>query len=318
MLLHELSHSVVAIRNGLKIKGIILFIFGGVAQIRGEPNNAWTEFKIAFAGPLCSFTLGIFFFIVERLCSFLHFHPAVTLVLSYLALINIILAVFNLVPGFPLDGGRLLRAFFWMRTQDFYHATRIATRSGKVVAFLLICFGAIQIVAGNVTGGIWFILIGLFLQFAAQGSYQQILIRENLRGFTIKDAMRSPVVAVTQDLLLDQLVTHYFLPYKYESFPVLSAGNVTGLISIGEVERIPKNRWPTTRVVDVMTTLAPNLILDPAEDAVDVFNKMAEAGREKLPVVKDGALVGIVTRKNILHLKKIKSWLSQHKQQQGQ
>jgi Zn-dependent protease len=307
VLLHELSHSLVAIRNGMKIKEITLFIFGGVARIIGEPQNAWTEFKIALAGPICSFFLGIFFFLSEKLLNFLGMHPAVILVLSYLALINMILAAFNLVPGFPLDGGRLLRAFFWMRTKDFSFATRIATKSGKTVAFIMIAFGAFQIITGSVVGGIWFILIGLFLQFAAQGGTQQMLLRENLKGITVREAMKSPAIAVDGDLELDQFVEQYFLPYQYQDFPVVVDSKVVGMINSSRVERIAKNRWTVTRVSEIMTSLNANLILDPDEDVIDAYNRMTEEQKGKLPVVKDGTLVGIITRKDILRLMKVRS-----------
>jgi Zn-dependent protease len=302
VLLHELSHSLVAIRNGMKIKEITLFIFGGVARIIGEPQNAWTEFKIALAGPICSFFLGIFFFLSEKLLNFLGM-----LVLSYLALINMILAAFNLVPGFPLDGGRLLRAFFWMRTKDFSFATRIATKSGKTVAFIMIAFGAFQIITGSVVGGIWFILIGLFLQFAAQGGTQQMLLRENLKGITVREAMKSPAIAVDGDLELDQFVEQYFLPYQYQDFPVVVDSKVVGMINSSRVERIAKNRWTVTRVSEIMTSLNANLILDPDEDVIDAYNRMTEEQKGKLPVVKDGTLVGIITRKDILRLMKVRS-----------
>jgi len=309
VLLHELSHSIVAIKNGMKIKSITLFIFGGVAHIEGEPNKALIEFKIAIAGPVCSIALGIFFFIIEKIFNLLNFHPAITLVLSYLFLINITLAVFNLIPGFPLDGGRILRAFFWMKTKNFTYATEIATKSGKIVAFLLITFGAIQIISGSLTGGVWFILIGLFLQFAAQGSYQQVVMRENLRGLTIGDVMRSPVVYIDEDFTIDQLVEKYFLSYNYTSFPVLINGGPVGMITLDEIKRIPKDQWPFTRVSDVFVRLPSNLVLKPEDNAFEALNKMSAGKHRKLPVVQDGVLVGIVTYKDLLHFIKLKSYI---------
>ena len=283
VLLHELSHSIVAIKNGMKIKSITLFIFGGVAHIEGEPNKALIEFKIAIADPVCSIALGIFFFIIEK--------------------------IFNLIPGFPLDGGRILRAFFWMKTKNFTYATEIATKSGKIVAFLLITFGAIQIISGSLTGGVWFILIGLFLQFAAQGSYQQVVMRENLRGLTIGDVMRSPVVYIDEDFTIDQLVEKYFLSYNYTSFPVLINGGPVGMITLDEIKRIPKDQWPFTRVSDVFVRLPSNLVLKPEDNAFEALNKMSAGKHRKLPVVQDGVLVGIVTYKDLLHFIKLKSYI---------
>ncbi|MFH0777033.1 MAG: site-2 protease family protein, partial [Candidatus Eisenbacteria bacterium] len=209
VLLHELSHSFVANRLGLGIRGITLFIFGGIAHLGKEPDDPNTEIKVAAAGPACSLVLSALFFVLSMLAA-RRGAGAVHALFLYVAIMNGALVIFNLVPGFPLDGGRLLRAVLWKRSGDVRRATRIASHFGKGFAIVLILVGLYRIFVEKDLGGIWFVLIGMFLQQAAEGSYQQVLVRKALSGLRVSEIMSTEVVSVETSLTLDQLVEAYF------------------------------------------------------------------------------------------------------------
>lgn len=301
VLLHELGHSWVALRTGIPIRSITLFLFGGVAQMSREPPDAETEFKMAIAGPLTSFLLAIVFFAFAQVLS-----PVLGALFGLIAWLNLFLALFNLVPGFPLDGGRVLRAFLWKRRGDLVWATRISSRAGKVVALTLMILGFLRIVTGDL-GGIWFILIGLFLLQAAEAGYRQVLFRTALSGIKVSQIMRPDVVTVSPDVTVDRLVSDYFLKHHYHSFPVLHAEELVGLITLANVRSVPRPEWTRTTVQDAMTPFDEIMILGPAEDAVTALQRMVKDGIGRFPVVERGKLVGILTRRDIVGLLKIKT-----------
>lgn len=219
LLAHELSHSAVAIKNNLPIKGITLFIFGGVAHMSKEPQSAGVEFKMAIAGPLCSFGLSFIFFVLTQLFYNLGFPMAVVVVTDYLSVINLIVGIFNLIPGFPLDGGRILRAALWSIFGDMKRATRIASGLGRLFAYFLMGMGFLYFFYGAILSGMWLIFIGFFLQEAASTSYQQVVMKKSLSGVNVQNIMSRNVVTVPEDLSLSSLVDDYFFKFRFTSFP---------------------------------------------------------------------------------------------------
>jgi len=301
VLLHELGHSWVALRTGIPISSITLFLFGGVAQMSRQPPDAETEFKMAIAGPLTSLGLAVVFLALAQLLP-----SAPKALFTLIGGLNAALALFNLVPGFPLDGGRVLRAFLWKRRGDLVWATRISSRAGKVVAVTIMVLGFLRILLGNLSG-FWFILIGLFLLQAAEAGYRQVLFRTALSGTTVRQIMRPEVVVVSQELPIDQLVNDYFLRHHYTSYPVVDQEKLTGLITLANVKNVPRSDWTNTTVKHAMTPLNEIMTLDPSEDAVTALQRMVKDGIGRFPVVKERKLVGILTRRDIVELLKIKT-----------
>lgn len=308
VLIHELSHSYTANRLGLDIKEITLFIFGGVAQLTKEPEDAKTELKIAIAGPAASLVLAAAFWVAARAVDGL-VSPLVDSILGYLALINLVLLVFNMIPGFPLDGGRVFRAIWWLRTGDLNRATQVASTIGKGFALFLIVTGFMQIFVGNFTGGLWSVLIGVFVQQAAESGYQQVLIRSALEGLKVKDIMSRPVVTVEEGATVTDAVENYFFKYHFASFPVRSNGHVAGLLTLNNVRALEREKWPMTRVAEVMQRLAPEEVLSPETSALDALSRMLGNNAGRFPVVDGGELVGIISRRDIVKMLEFKSEL---------
>ena len=311
VLLHELSHSYVAMASGIEIKGITLFIFGGVARISREPSDARTEFKIAIAGPATSLALALVFWLSSRGVDFLMPGSVISSIFYYLFLINGILVAFNLIPGFPLDGGRLLRAYLWNRTDNLKEATRIASRVGKWFALLLIFTGFANIITGRLLNGIWFVFIGMFLQQAAAESYQVVVLQHSLEGVRVRDLMNSNVMAVDEGLSVAELVESYFFKYRFTSFPVVSGEELRGIITLKVVKKLPREEWAYKQVRDIMSGVSSDAVLHPDESAVDALRKMTTEERGRLPVVEGGRLKGILARNDIMSLFKVKSDLGE-------
>ena len=266
-----------------------------------QPPDAETEFKMAIAGPLTSLGLAVVFLALAQLLP-----SAPKALFTLIGGLNAALALFNLVPGFPLDGGRVLRAFLWKRRGDLVWATRISSRAGKVVAVTIMVLGFLRILLGNLSG-FWFILIGLFLLQAAEAGYRQVLFRTALSGTTVRQIMRPEVVVVSQELPIDQLVNDYFLRHHYTSYPVVDQEKLTGLITLANVKNVPRSDWTNTTVKHAMTPLNEIMTLDPSEDAVTALQRMVKDGIGRFPVVKERKLVGILTRRDIVELLKIKT-----------
>lgn len=309
VLVHELSHSVVARSRGLDISGIRLFIFGRVSEMTQEPESAGDEFKIAVVGPLTSLILAGLFYVITLLPIQQWSLPTFA-ILRYLALLNLALGIFNLVPGFPLDGGRVLRAIIWGRTRDLRKATNAATTVGKGFAFLLIAFGAITAFSGSLLGGIWYIFIGMFLNMAAESGKQQTIMRQALTGVKVKDLMSEDVVHVDPGLSCQALVDDYILKYRFDMFPVMrNDGVLVGLVSLDDVKKLPRDEWSSSPVQQVMEPVREDLILHPEEEAVDCLSRMVTSHEQgRMPVVDDqNDLVGVVTRRDIMNLLRIKT-----------
>ncbi|MBI5345454.1 MAG: site-2 protease family protein, partial [Deltaproteobacteria bacterium] len=308
VLLHELSHSYTANRLGLDIHNITLFIFGGVAELTKEPEDAKAELKIAIAGPLSSGALALIFWGLSKAASGA-VNPAAVAVLSYLAMINTALMLFNMIPGFPLDGGRVLRAIWWGRTGDLNRATQVSSGIGKGFAVVLILSGFLQILTGNAVGGFWSVLIGIFLRQAAESGYKQLVMKRMLEGIKVRDVMSKDVVAMDGALTVTEAIERYFLTYHFASFPVTSGSVVAGLLTLTAVKNIDKGRWGSTAVRDIMHALDPLDVLSPEESALTALMRMTGDSPGRFPVIENGRLVGIITRSDIMKTLELRSAL---------
>lgn len=301
LLMHELSHSIVARRRGIEIEGITLFIFGGVSQTRGEPDSARDEFVIAGVGPLTSLAIGLALGGVAYVLSRLNVTPAVFVVLQYTAMLNVIIAVFNLMPGFPLDGGRLFRAAVWKFTGDLRRATKVASTAGSVFGWLLVGLGLLQAFFGAVVGGLWLVFIGWFLRNAAIMSWRQYLVKQALEGVRADQVMSRDPVGVSPDLPLDELTNDYFLRQKYVVYPVVDGDGrkPLGVIGLSQVRGVPKEEWPARRVRDTMAPLDETNTVESTDDVDHVMDRLRTSSSKRVLVLDDGRLVGIISPADI-------------------
>jgi Zn-dependent protease/predicted transcriptional regulator len=297
VLFHELGHSIVAIRNGIGIVSITLFIFGGLARLKQDPNAAWVEFKVAIAGPMASFFLAGFFYAAAQLEIGGAGGVAVT---TYLALLNMILGTFNLVPAFPLDGGRVLRAVLW-KFAGKMKATRIASGIGTFFAYLLILHGVYGLVRGEGLNGVWSILIGWFLKDASAGAYQQVRLSEMLSGVRVRDLMVPNCVAIPVHISIEEAVQDYFLRYGYGGFPVEDRGSIRGLLTLSDVKRIPRENWSNTSVQAHMSPVDQRTTIAADKDITEALQQMAQSGISRLIVVDTlQNCIGMITHNGIL------------------
>ncbi|MEK6759476.1 MAG: site-2 protease family protein [Deltaproteobacteria bacterium] len=306
VLIHEISHSYTANRLGLDIHEITLFIFGGVAQLTKEPEDPYTELKIAIAGPAASAVLAIFFLAVSRLIPGDSF-PVAKAITSYLTTINVVLLIFNMIPGFPLDGGRVFRALWWARTGDINGATRVASAIGKGFAVFLIALGLLQIFVGNFTGGLWSVLIGIFVQQAAESGYRQVLVKNALNGLKVSDLMSRDVVTINEEIDLADAVEKYFFKYHHSCFPVSSGGRVAGLLTLANIRGIERDLWGETLVRDIMTRIGKDETLSPTDSAIDAMTRLANTEAGRIVVMERGDLAGIISRRDIMKVLELKA-----------
>jgi len=309
---HEFCHSLVARRQGMPMQGITLFIFGGVAEMNDEPPGAREEFLIAVVGPLSSFAVAAVFYGLYRLGTGAGWGVAVTGVLGYLGMINIILAVFNLIPAFPLDGGRILRAALWGWKGNLKRATRIASRIGEGFGILLIVLGVLRVLNGFFIGGMWFFLIGLFIQNAAKMSYRQLLTRRALEGEALQRFMNPDPVTVTPDTRLDRLVEDYVYRYHHKLYPVVEGDRLVGCITTRQVKATSRDRWGDTTVGELAQGCSAENTIRPTADAVDALARMHRNGTGRLMVVEDGRLRGIIALKDLLQFLSMKIELEEN------
>jgi Zn-dependent protease/predicted transcriptional regulator len=303
---HEFSHSVIARRFGLPIRRITLFIFGGVAQMDEEPASPRAEFFMAVAGPLASVALGFFFWLVLLGGRYQGWPVAVTGVFRYLRTINFILAGFNLLPAFPLDGGRLLRAGLWKRKNDIRRATRTASRIGSGFGIGLIVLGFVSIVRGAFIGGMWWILIGMFLRNASRMSYQKLLMTETLKGEPVSRFMNTQVVTVAPQATIEELVEDYVYRHHYKMFPVVSDGALEGCITTRQIKEIPREEWRRHTVSELAGLCDAGNTVASTDDATEALSKMHKNGSSRLMVVDDGKLSGIISLKDLLRFLSLK------------
>jgi Zn-dependent protease/CBS domain-containing protein len=308
VMLHELAHSLVAIRQGIDIPEITLFIFGGVSRLSQEPTDPKTEFKIAVVGPLTSFALAAAFGVLRVFLQ--GFEPSLmVVVIGYLAWINLALGIFNLIPGFPLDGGRLLRAFLWWRTGSLTRATKVASDFGKGFAVAIMILGGLQIFAGALVNGLWFIFIGMFLRGMSVQGYEELVIRKALEGVHVEEVMVREVVSVPPDLTVSQLIHDYFLHYAFRGFPVVENGRVLGVVSVAAVRQLPREVYDNRQVADIMTPLQDDLLIEAQASLADALVKMSRQEQDRLLVLKGEKLAGLVTKTGLLRFVQIKQVL---------
>jgi len=308
LVVHELSHSLVARAKGIKVEGITLFLFGGVARIRSEAKSPGDEFLIAGAGPLASLVIALFFAAVARWGAAIGLLPPWLMVARYLAYLNLVLALFNLLPGFPLDGGRLLRAAAWKRTGDLTRATRLATRSGRLLGWSLVAWGIFEAFQGQVMSGLWLVFIGWYLRNAAATSYQQHVIRDILAGVTAARTMTPAPETVPPDLTLSELMDDVFMRRRFVAFPVSDGRQTLGLVTLHQLREVARERWPVTRVADVMVPVGDACVVSPEESMLTVMDRLQASPARRVLVMRDGVLEGIITASDVAH------WLEKARQ----
>ena len=312
VLLHELGHSYVALRYRIPIERITLFIFGGVAHMRKEAPTPRAEFLIAVAGPIVSFVLGAACFGLTALAELIQSPrdvQGVVMLGALLGMVNLQLGLFNLIPGFPLDGGRVLRAGLWAWGKDFYRATKQAAVVGLGFGVVLGVLG-LAVLVGALMGkldssmasnGSWVVFIGMFLFAAALASRRQAALRQALATVPVRDLMVRTVTSIPAQCSLDEAVTQYFQPYGYGSFPVVDGGQLAGLITVDEIQTVPSAMWPWRQVGQVMRPLSPSLIVGPDVSVIQAMECMAQDGWDQLVVMQDGQIAGLVTQSAIAH-----------------
>ena len=297
VLLHELGHSAVALRYKIPVRSITLFIFGGVAQIGAEPPSAVAEFFVAIAGPIVSLLLAIFFSIVKPLVAGLE--PLWGLA-KYLAYINLTLVLFNLVPGYPLDGGRVFRAIVWAVTRNMRRATLIAANVGRFFGMLFIFVGGLRIFSGNLGDGLWIAFIGWFLDNAANTQLQQTMFKGLLAGHTVSQAMSRQCSTVPADLTLQELVDEQILGRAQRCLIVSDGENPVGLITPHRVKEVPRHEWATTSASQVMLPLGKFKRISPSAELWSALQEMDSDGVNQLPVMTDGQVIGMLSRQDVI------------------
>jgi Zn-dependent protease/CBS domain-containing protein len=297
VLLHELGHVRLALRNDVPVRSVTLFLFGGIAQLGREARSAGAEFRIAIAGPLVSLALAALFgglWLLDRGVDYLA-APSV-----WLARINLALALFNLIPGYPLDGGRVLRAIVWQVTGSEQRANTIAGTAGQVVAFGFISFGVLRILTGDVGGGLWLIFIGWFLQNAVAATRARSALEETLRDVIVQQVMLRDPAVVSPAMSLQQLVDERILSGGGRTFVVASDGRPVGLVTLKDVTAVPKERWQQQELDEVMVPLSQLVVVQPEAPLLTALQAMDDADVAQVPVARDGAVVGILTRDQVL------------------
>ena len=296
VLVHELAHSFTARARGLDARSITLFIFGGVSNLGGEAKQPSTEFLVAIVGPLTSFVLAGLAFAVASVVT----EPRAEVVTSYLAVVNLALGLFNLIPGFPLDGGRVFRAIVWNATGNLRRATGIAANVGKLVAYAFLAWGFVQLLGGSFFSGIWTAAIGWFLHNAAGASLQQVVFETRLREVRAAQVVRPDPASVAPDVSVADLIEDHLLPGNRRVLPVVENERLVGIVTLGDIARVPAPARASTRVGDVMGGRDGVVTIQPATPLHRAAQLLAEHEFEQLPVVADGRLVGVLTRADVL------------------
>ncbi len=326
VLAHELAHSLVARTQGVEVRSITLFLFGGVSNIQRDPESPGAEFLITIVGPLTSFIVGILFILASGLTSSTvqgslqnpgqvigQLSPLTTL-LVWLGPINITVGIFNLIPGFPLDGGRVLRSIIWGVTGNLRRATYLASMVGRGIAWLMIlagismAFGArIPLLGTGLVSGLWLAFIGWFLDNASQQSYRQIVVQDVLEGVTVSRMMRSDTPTASPEITVESLVHDRVMKSDEHAFPVMDGDQLVGIVCLDDVRSVPRSEWESTQVRDIMTPKGKLVVVDTDEDAGDALRKMTEADVRQLPVVHDQRLEGMLRRRDVMRFLQLQS-----------
>jgi Zn-dependent protease/predicted transcriptional regulator len=300
ILVHELSHSYVAKKNGLPIARITLFFFGGVSEMTEEPKDPGLEVRMAAAGPLMSFLIAGVLAVLWYLGESTKASVPVIATLGYAALINAILGAFNLVPAFPLDGGRVFRGSIWKRSGNMIGATRTATRVSEGFSLLMMFGGFVLIIFGDFVDGIWIVVLGWFIRSGAETSLKQTLVGEALGGVSVGDIMTKDVLTVPPDITLQQLVSDYFLVHRHGGYPVVRDGDVLGVITLQCIRAVPKEKRDFVTVREAMVPCEHTVMVDTSASALDAMQNMARNKVGRVLVLDKGRLVGIATREDIV------------------
>ncbi|GBD87501.1 putative zinc metalloprotease Rip3 [bacterium BMS3Abin03] len=299
VLIHELGHSAIAMHYKLKVRRITLFIFGGIAEITEEPKKAIEEFWIAIAGPITSFILALLFYYIAQ--ALINFRPAYAL-FHYLALINFILAVFNLIPGFPLDGGRVFRAIVWGITKNFQQSTKVAAIVGRFFGFFFILIGAFQVMGGNLIDGLWIAFIGWFLESAASSQLQMQELHKLLAGHTVQEAMSTSYGIVPWDLTIRELMDNEILSHGRRFFIVRKEDNTLGgMLTLHSLKDVPRQDWETTKVSKIMIPFDRIKKVNSDYPLLKALTEMDTNGVNQLPVFENDELIGILSRESIIN-----------------
>lgn len=305
VLLHELSHALMARRFGIGMRGITLFIFGGVAEMDDEPPSPRAEFEVAIAGPILSFILGFLFLGVLVFNAVWVVPLEIVALASLLAWMNVTLALFNLIPAFPLDGGRILRAAVWHFKKDLPFATRVTSRIGSGFGIFLIVVG-VFLVVGGAWSGLWYVLIGLFVRHAARMSYRQVLLRRSLQGEVVARFMREDPITVPRILSARELVEHYVYKHHFKMFPVVDEDRLVGCVTTGDVKGLDADEWDSTTVGAIAEGCSPKNSVPPDRDAMEALSLMSREDLSRLLVVEDGRLRGVLNLKDLLDFLSLK------------
>ncbi len=329
VLAHELAHSLVARRRGVPVRNITLFLFGGVSNIERDPDSPKSEFLITIVGPLTSLILGgLLLLLADAVAhpvsdtlsnssqALRQLSPGATL-LMWLGTINVVVGIFNLIPGFPLDGGRILRSILWAATNNLHRATRWASWAGQAVAWLLILTGVAMIFGAQVpffgtglVGGLWLAFIGWFLNNAAIQTYQRLVIQDILENVPVARMMRTDPPTVDKGVSVDALVHSYVMRVDDHAFPVLENDNLIGLVTLEDIRKVPREQWATTTVQQIMTPLSKLVVVTSDEDAGDAWEKLAQGDLRQLPVLQGQHLAGLLRRSDIVRWLQLQSKLS--------
>ena len=306
VVIHELFHSIVARQYGLTMKGITLFVFGGVAEMEEEPPNPKAEFFVAIVGPLASVGLGFVFYVIGIVAQS-SWPIEILAVVGYLASINWMLAAFNMIPAFPLDGGRVLRAALWQRSGNLVRATKTAAFAGSIFGALLMAGGVVQLLQGNFVGAAWWVLLGMFLRMLSQTSYQRVLMQSALQGEPVRRFMNPNVVAVKADITVQDLVDNYVYKYHRKMFPVVSdSQQLVGCVSTAQVKALARTEWSRHTVKEIAQSCSPQNTITPDTDAAKAFSILSRNEDSPLLVVENGQLVAFVSPQDLLHFVSIK------------
>lgn len=295
VLLHELAHSAMARRRGIEVEGITLFIFGGVAQTSMEARRPLDEFLLTIVGPLTSLALAAGFKLLQMGADAFGWPAAIGVVAGFLAFLNLVLAIFNMIPGFPLDGGRIFRSIVWAITGDLEKATRWATWGGRIFGYTLIAFGVVQLFFGLLLAGLWSAFIGWFLSSAAAGSYRQFRIQQTLSRLVVSRIMVRNPVAVGPEMPVSRLIEEYFIRRSDGAYPVVSDGAVLGLVGVEDVARIPAARRGLTTVGEVMRPAGEVPVARPEETLEQIVSRLDPKEQGRVLVVEDDQLIGLLS-----------------------
>ncbi len=300
IVVHELFHSLVARRYGLQMSGITLFVFGGIAEMKEEPQSAKAEFLMAIAGPIASVLIGAGFYVLYR-AGGASWPPQVMGVLQYLYWINWILAAFNMIPAFPLDGGRVLRSALWQSRGDLRSATRTASTVGSVFGILMMAFAVFQLFYGNFIGAVWWFLIGMFIRSVSQSSYQQVVVRSALAGEPVSKFMRTHPDTVTPATSVEEFVNEHVYKHHHKMFPVITESDeLAGCVSVEQVKEVPRDEWNRQSVSAIMRPCSPENTISPEKDVTEALSRMTQTGSKRLMVVDHGHLVAVLALGDLL------------------